>query len=421
LGVRFFPGVLALSYLAFTVLVFVIGPWPWPVSDPWKLYTFLLFAHLAFFGGYWRGIVAKPIVYKSTFSPQTLLWLSIGVNLLLFFPTLYLRAGSTTSLYEAIRHPSVAYSEANNNFSESSTSLRVIEFIRFIMGPALGVFFPLCVFYWRRLSTSLRILSVAAVACHFIMWISMGKNKGIIEYGIMLPCLLFAAHQKYRQRLHIQKVTRAVLMTGVILVFLIIVFAWFTGTRNENDERYWDSGAQIHAYELKNVPKGIEGTLLLGASYLSQGYYALSLCLDEPFVCTYGVGNAPWMAVVADRILGINTLEVSSYPDRIEDTGWIASQRFHTIYSWLASDVSFYGVVLVMFLIGRVFGLVWVDCLSADNPLAVGLLGFLIVMIGYFPANNQIMMFPEQCSGFLGVLGLWGINRLKWNRVCSLR
>ena len=419
LGVRLLPGLLALSYLVFTVLIFVIGPWPWPVSNPWKLYTFLLPVHLAFIGGYWRAIMLKPVVYKRTISAEALLWPAIAANLLLCFPTLQLRLGTGMGIYEAITNPGVAYSAVEANFLESSTPLRIISALRFFLGPVLWLLLPLCVFYWRRLSVSLRTLSVAAIASYLILWFSMGKTKGIIDFGLLLPCLMFAAAQKRHQLFHIGRSAKTIFMTVAILGVLILIFLWFTSSRGETADRYYDSGARIYAYEQKELPRPIEEALLLGSSYLSQGYYGLSLCLDAPFVWTYGVGNAPWLSVIIDRIFGIRMLEVSSYPDRIDDTGWNSSQRFHTIYPWIASDVSFYGTVLVIFLIGRLFGLVWIDCLHSDNPLAVGILGFLILMIAYFPVNNQIMQFMEQCSGFLGVLGMWFLSRWKSNRICT--
>jgi hypothetical protein len=245
----------------------------------------------------------------------------------------------------------------------------------------------------------------------------MGKNKGIIDFGLILPWLVFAAGQKGHRVLQVRKFAKMTFIAAAICGVLILIFLWFTTSRSENADRYYDPAARIFAYEQKDLPRPIEDAILLGSSYMSQGYYGLSLCLDAPFVCTYGVGNAPWLSVVTDRIIGIRTLEVSSYPDRIEDTGWDVGSRWHTIYPWIASDVSFYGTVVVIFLIGRLFGLVWIDCLNADNPLAVGLFSFVILIIAYFPANNQVMQFPEQSSGFLGVLCMWFVSRWKWNRV----
>src|ERR1035441_10641840 len=64
LGVRLLPGLLALSYLVFSVLIFVGGPWPWPVTNPWKLYTFLRSEEHTSELQSLRHLVCRPLLEK---------------------------------------------------------------------------------------------------------------------------------------------------------------------------------------------------------------------------------------------------------------------------------------------------------------------------------------------------------------------
>jgi hypothetical protein len=84
-----------------------------------------------------------------------------------------------------------------------------------------------------------------------------------------------------------------------------------------------------------------------------------------------------------------------------------------TVYPWWASDVSFPGTLLVVFVIGRLFALSWLDTLQGSNPFAVAMLAQFSIMIAYFPANNQCLQEAEHLTAFLGILILWLATRRK--------
>jgi hypothetical protein len=98
---------------------------------------------------------------------------------------------------------------------------------------------------------------------------------------------------------------------------------------------------------------------------------------------------------------------------RIEDEGWDAFGEWSTIYPWIASDVSFPGTIVVVFLIGRLFALCWLDTLEGENPFAVGMFAQFIIMLSYFNANNQCLSGGEGLSGFVVLLILWLSTRRK--------
>ena len=100
-----------------------------------------------------------------------------------------------------------------------------------------------------------------------------------------------------------------------------------------------------------------------------------------------------------------------SYPSRIESDGWDALGRWSSIYPWIASDVSFPGTIVVVFLIGRLFAIAWFDALSARNPFAFGMVGQFVTMLFYFPANNQTSQFGEGFTAFWVILIVWLLTR----------
>src|SRR6202035_2760114 len=120
--------------------------------------------------------------------------------------------------------------------------------------------------------------------------------------------------------------------------------------------------------------------------YLSSGYYAVYLSLKSPFVPCYGVGNSIFLVRQAARISGDQSILNRPYPMRVEKYGWDSYGLWSSIYPWLASDVSFPGAILVVFLIGRLFAMSWLDTIGGTNPLAVVVFAHFIIMLFYFPA-----------------------------------
>src|SRR5947209_16926019 len=62
-AVRLFPIIFFIGYLTFTVILFAVGPWDWPILNGAKLYIFLVLAHLALFLGYYTAEFCDPCGY----------------------------------------------------------------------------------------------------------------------------------------------------------------------------------------------------------------------------------------------------------------------------------------------------------------------------------------------------------------------
>ncbi len=125
----------------------------------------------------------------------------------------------------------------------------------------------------------------------------------------------------------------------------------------------------------------------------------------------FGVGNSLFLTQQAVRITGNRNIALMSYPSRIQQDGWDALGRWSSIYPWIASDVSFPGTIVVVFLIGRFFSMAWFDALSSRNPFAFGMVAQFAIMLFYFPANNQTSQFGEEFTAFWGILIAWLLTR----------
>jgi hypothetical protein len=403
-----------MCYLTLTVLLFIVGPWDWPVLNGTKLYIFLAFAHVALLTGYYTAVFREPCRYSGRFKFYKIVVWTVAVNLVLLFPTAAFRTGSALpDIGQALANPGVAYSDSLN-VREANTP--IIEYIRLLVGPFIALLLPMVIFYWRFIKRFYRLLGLIVIFGIVALFIAMGTNKAIADTVLLLPWLLLAAHWAGFIRFDLKKLLLAGTVTALFFVGFLAFFSLTMASRLGSPALHGYFGAAgIHADRNNFLVKDLPSELQVGAvgldSYLTQGYYALYLSLDEPFVPMFGVGNSFFLTHQAVRLTNNPEIANLSYPARIEKDGWDSFALWSSIYPWIASDVSFPGTILVMFLIGRLFALSWLDTLEGTNPFAVAVFAQFVIMLFYFPANNQVLQSAEGFTGFIGTFCLWMYTR----------
>jgi len=179
---------------------------------------------------------------------------------------------------------------------------------------------------------------------------------------------------------------------------------------------------ELHGFEGRLADAYTSGATAL-ASYVGQGYYGLSLSLQEPFVWCYGVGHSVFYSWVAGKVTGTDYKEIldRSYPRRIDrDFGWSADIKWASIYPYLASDVSFLGVPIVMYFFGRLLALTWIDSLG-KNPFAVIVFSLTAITIFYASGNAQVFQDPDTVNVFYFYLVMWYLSNARYQPPVMIR
>jgi hypothetical protein len=374
------------------------------------LYVFLALSHLALFLGYLSAIFRAPAASKYRMNFGRLITFSSFVALILFFPTSAARTGhAIPRLLAGLNEPGLAYT-ASLNLREAETGL--VEYLRILLGSVLALSLPLTLFAFRRLTPVQRILGISAMLSMVGLFIAMGTNKAIADTVLLIPWMVWAGHLS-----SVSRVTKKYgLLIAVIALVGFVGFLWFfaktaAGRAGSIAVSGYlpTTGAYVDTNNkfTKDLPESAAVGVYGLTHYLSSGYYAVYLSLKTPFVPSYGVGNSMFLYRQAARVLGDRSILRRPYPVRIEQYGWDAYGLWSSIYPWLASDVSFPGVIAVVFLIGRLFAMSWLDTIGGQNPLAVVAFAHFIIMLFYFPANNQLMQSGEDFSGFWVILVAW--------------
>ena len=350
----------------------------------------------------------------------------IAVSLLLnlaCFPQLYkLRTNTPFSfgtaldaVAQGIVDPGTRYVQRFKQVA-GPTGTTPLEYATLLLYPALWILFPLAVVQWHRLSIPLKIGFVIWVICDLLTWIAAGTNKGLADFLMLLPWLLIARNPSVLAAVSWRKV----LTIGLFVLIGCSAFLVFFGARwGSHRVALLDSasGASVEAKDsyFGSLPEAFRRTLIGTTSYFTQGYYALGLSLQKPFVFCYGVGNSYLWEGLSRKFVDTRILD-RTYPGRIRSQGWDPYIRWHSFYTWIASDVSFYGTIVVMFLVGRLFALVWREVVFNRGPWAICLFPLLLMMLYYIPANNQVLAFPGTALPFWSLLFAWFYSRVGGRR-----
>ena len=380
---RYWPILLFELYLNGGLLLFLFGPLDYGIRHPILVPAYLLASHCCLFVGFLLALRARPGSYSEVV-PEGALFrfaiLSVSVIAVANFSTI------TTSLLEipslvlrGLSNLSLAY---GNKFDLGRTPVAVYRFlVWFHIGSVL--FLPLLVALWCRSSVIIRLVGCLAAALHLGFYAAMGTTNEVANYCIAIPALVLAAYPRLLRGdlLSFRTVLGGSLAT-LTLGLAVLYFVLAKGTAEA--ELRSVPGAEIRYQGLLDLPPGISSSVIMLTSYLVQGYHGLDLSFSEPFVWAYGAGHSQlFLGSIIHDAEGHSALDLS-YPSRVnEHEEWDRMGNWHSIYPWMASDLTFAGTLVFVFAVGFLYGLAWLDWSRCRNPLAFGMFHQLfLIQIG---------------------------------------
>lgn len=423
---RLILGAVFLAYFVGTALLYFWGPWTYPMTGgTGPLITFLVAVHVAFAAGYFTGTRGRPRRSRVEIPVERLVLASVLVQLALLLPTAHFNTG------QWIPNPFAAASNFGGVYTESlarrQSGTPYVNYIRILMAPLIALAVPFGVFYWRRLPRLTKGLFVVSVVGTLLIYMAMGTNVAAGDWMALLPWFILAGHLSRAQPLDRRGWATA---AGVQVLSMTLFAGLFSAAMVQRSGSFakWGSITSIGAKLDSRAPAAVavpkpmappaqqpvsptRSATRIGADglagYVTQGYYGVYLSLQEPFVPCYGVGHSAFLHRQVVRLTGNPRFLECTYPMRIEKRGWRASAYWATIYPWIASDATFPGTIVVVFLIAWLSGRVWLDILGGGNPVAVALLGQLLLMLYFFPAHNRVMQMGESVVALSVFLVAW--------------
>ncbi len=411
-------------YNLFTLVLFRLSAWNYHVNNYGEIYLVVIINLITLYIGYSVAIRTKRNVALNDAAYESLKdndyrviqllkkWTKIAA-VVAIPDMLYYSRMWTLSPAQIFQRLIIGLTESNLNYSltlgyENSGTLveKIVVLLIVVLYTFKFAVLPLSLLYWQQIDKKQKVLCIFVVALDIIKWLLKGMNKGIFDYVfVFIASALFviASNQRQRQfvleneKIHEKRTRRGrvVLIAAVVMVLGVNVFISNSAARSSRlTTAYYSTSMQIAADPdnviLKLLPTSLHKPVLSLEMYLTCGYQGLSYALRLPFKWCFGIGNNQF-TLSNFRDLGLNVTNLT-YQARVEDSfPWLEYHNWHSAYTWLANDLSFYLLPLVFFIMGYIFALSWLSSVEKHNPYAIIIFCLYIIRFAYLPANNIVL------------------------------
>ena len=457
-GASLLPIRLTLIYLAFSLFVYAFGPFDWPTSKPVLFYTLNVLYMAALWFGYRIGI-------KKTFSKSIkwtdytvdkwipILSILIVVNYLIYVVNIFRDYGMQTfDFAELFRQMLVGIKDPGLGYHYRYLRVETLRGDQIIGGQLFSLFNYIWSFFrypilltgmlrFRKLKIWGKLFMVIYLITMVLFYLSIGTTIDILHVFLLLelPVILDSFtvwHKKKLTKKHIIKLIASVL-AGVI--FILSYFTWMMvsrgGINNYDQPDYNVGGVHLNENVVPSetlsaetlsaetlsaetlsaetgfqIPPIIMKFWISFSSYFTQGYYGMAQALELPWTPMFGVGNSMFLVnFISEHVYDIDQF---TYQMKVEQAyGWDSDVQWSCMYTWLANDYSFYGVIIAMMLIGSLFGAMFKDAIASENIFAKMSIFYFILMILFIPCNNQIAQRSDTLFSFVFIVFAWLISK----------
>ncbi len=412
------PLVVWLIYHLTTISLFVFSPFDWPVNNPFILGMFLGAVTIAILSGYLLALFL-PAQKASYIGLRTIAYWGTTLGLMISVPAMYLYTGKTPAdLGHALSNQGEVYQEMVIAAESQAGGRIYFAALRSVLAPLTFAVLPLFILYWKRIPFYWRFIGILFALSQLAFGVLRGTDKETVDLGIVISVsLISVALLANRSGTFSGKKLGAIALVGILMMTLVAqIFIWRKNARLGDMPQTYCHHLTGRCADYENVlvrwlPDSNRLGAILAINYLSQGYYGLSMALEEDFTTTYGIGHSSFVLDKVTAMLGSDTLVKHSYIGKLHERGWDRKRVWSTLYTWIANDVGFTGTILVMFLVGFVFSLSWKDFISTGNAAALIVFLQFVILFFYASMNNQIMQTADQYFAFVVWMVLWIKNR----------
>jgi len=409
------------GFILFTELFLFIGPCKFEIKHPFFLCFFLVCMNISLFLGYRTGVKKfKKKSYILQFNENSRLY---TIKFFLVTSTLFslyrfhvvLGSIRIVNIISRINASIFDFSSAyhgelsSNEYGVSFSFLTIV--LSFIIFSAL----PFGIYYWHKLSKSYKAIVAYLILVELILSIGTGQRQDVINLIVGIVLIVIA-------KVGINKKSIIFLLVSFIIAitFFVIAAIGRTGVNYSEVILLHDRFEIKDSYQ-QLLPPSLYYPIGSIHFYLCHGYYNLSLIFDELLISnykyplfTFGFGNSWSLLHMINKYGGIDLMPYT-YQGMLEATKGISSGgQWHTIYSWIANDVSFLGCPIVVYVIGYYFAKMWIEVKKKSNFYAIPLLSMFSICVFWFFGNNQVNSF--YLWSFWPLVFLYILNSKK--RVC---
>jgi hypothetical protein len=395
------PVAVVVGFNLLTLLVFVTAPVTWVTAHLTDLCLLVVCSQLMIVLGYQLGQrsgSARPTDPRLPFvRGRRLMNLLFAVYVLTFlliyayrtdFSPLDVRA-MANRLILGLQDPRWSYFGSLQN---SATGGPVRWSVFFAVSVFNQLFFVAGFLYWRRLGRGRKLVFALLASLELLYWVATATAFGVVSMMTTLGLSSLFSLRTGPRNLR-RSATNALLLL-ILLAVSIAFFSYNLYRRNDFKEiditQFDIVGMPVYgdAPTLVLVPQPLHQAYIKVVLYMGQGYYHACLALGHEFRWTKFLGSNGALVALAER-LGVDVWS-DTYMHRLQRDGISEYAVWHSAYTWWAGDVTFYGVPLLLFGLGWLFGFSWALGTQGDflSQIFFVLFGNMLL---YLFANNTYL------------------------------
>lgn len=247
--------------------------------------------------------------------------------------------------------------------------------------------------FYTKLSQLYKILSIFVLFTSLMAALILsGKQKSVGDFFIFFSYAYILHTAVNARKFPVRKIIYLVVAVFIVFSYLLhlrysaIGLDEFNIVDKLHPLTYWEKDTLL-SYIL---PLDIAFPVGMFLMYFSNGLYGLSISLELEFTWSYFLGSSYSVSRLFEKILGAPDFFVSkTYPSLAAEHGW-GFDKWHSSFSWLASDFTFPGVLILISAVGFLYGRMWRRILNGENPIARVIFIYMSLGIIFMYANNQI-------------------------------
>lgn len=365
------------------------------------LLLLLLSSILVFFmGGYAVGI-RMPIPVRRPINVNVLAHIGLISMAALLIPSIHAYTGSEiTDFMSRATNPGEAHSEMIRVASQPREERIVLLAAKTLVSPFTVTVIPFFAYqvFQRRRHLSRYLIAIGLLV---VFSVFRGTDKELIDIVILSVAASLAPLSLNLRKVFTARVFRLTVALALMFSITIAAFGFRKTDRvGEVAERCFTKTSICYSFEVMGRSGVGARTLVFLWSYLTQGYYGLSVALDAEFRPGYGLGHSRPLTYLASR-MGVGPMEVTT--DQLDSLGWSSKGAWSTGIAWIGNDVPFFLIPIVFGMIGILSGVAWIVTLRYGDGLALVIFCYLFYTMIYMPANLQLAQIGD---AYLGVLSL---------------
>lgn len=422
-GLTRLPLAIVFGYVVATFVLFLAWPIEWPIYTFGNWVRLVLYVTLCLVvvgGGAYRGSAGPTRVTAPLPYLQVLLPLGAIAAALLLIPSSFVYTGmGPWELLDALKDQGEAYRRLQRQLLFTSGQRNNIVAMRTAIAPLVYAILPLGIIRWRSIGWIGRLSVVLVVASAVIFSIMRGTDKELADLFVVGSAATFvsAGRSVTLGKDGGDLVRRYWKLAVIALVFLVFAQGLFTQRKDERLGGYISrtavcaNNSRICA-DLDNpliswLPLRQRFGLTMFILSTCSGYYGLELAMEKSFEPSFGVGHSPAALSLYEAATGDPTVHRRTYTYRNGADGWSEEYYWSTLMAWIANDVGLAGAVVVLVLIGFMWGRWWREAAAGMSDPAAVLFALTTTMIFYLPANNQVLASYEGYSIFVTWIAIW--------------